>query len=730
MEEFSSGVEINLIAAFENKDYSACDPYVYLECEDRIIKAPPRVLSSRVLNCSVSEIFENKICNLTIDEEEIIIHVIDSRLLDFFEQDFYVQGYLIDFYDLYATGYLDIFYDRLYLETKTYWNQINTQYVPWFYSKFFYRNNFSKTEIPEYLDELITNSTNPFYRIHSTINPIDPITRYRQIQRFVSESHLPFNLRHVPINEYHHLPLPSTGTVEEQIKEEINYYKDFDIIKSYSSERNLPLLEPYFDRIVTWTRPQTYNYVNIPLNVFKSIPIHERSSDYYLTLQRFKSSKEYHVRYLVNNDYASPGIFYPPRFQGMLYKVMETAPILSFDDEVFPNPRNIGIPLQPWMASTREFCDLVLKSSLKPKLRHVRQGLFFLYLEETIKKNYAKPTDRFIFTGNEFKRLIALVDRQVYNGFYFLPYVPKRINLFKLKRKPEISFPEPEYINERIPIVWRFKAPSGKIVRANLNGSTLTKFFLGIEDITDIDIRVDYLDSDEFVSDEDFDAYIQTFEVGQIRTFEGSQIQDLDPVKIGENKYKYRIGRYDIYRLSFGGISNYHVAAVRMNYDGENFLFYPSCMMALTTGYCPDLRYFTTKNGNPMKIVHKYLNLGFGFVLSRKEVADMLLYLSELPLDYETGLMLLVDIMRYNYNLNLVSLPILRAISNLTYEEFTNLIRYYNESEMGELNDFLDSKPYLDKILTISQIILNLINIQGTKFSPETLKYLEFRKEC
>jgi hypothetical protein len=182
------------------------------------------------------------------------------------------------------------------------------------------------------------------------------------------------------------------------------------------------------------------------------------------------------------------------------------------------------------------------------------------------------------------------------------------------------------------------KVPSGRTIRTNLNGGKLAAIISNSsQDDQDIDLRLDYIplagrsDSnspqrEDLVSDSDFDYYIANFKRGSFRYY------TTEAIKIGTGIYRYKIGIHDIYRASFGAINNYHVAPVRVNFDGEELLFFPSAIMAHTTKICPDLRYFTTVNGNPMQVVEKYANRGgWTFVLNDVELAQMYEYKLSLP---------------------------------------------------------------------------------------------------
>ncbi len=91
--------------------------------------------------------------------------------------------------------------------------------------------------------------------------------------------------------------------------------------------------------------------------------------------------------------------------------------------------------------------------------------------------------------------------------------------------------------------------------------------------------------------------------------------------------------KVELYRASFGFISNYHVPPVRVNMtqsENGNYLvsFYPSGLISLITGICVDLRYFTSEKGNPMQIVERYWDRTFTFFLNNTELTLYVLYLT------------------------------------------------------------------------------------------------------
>jgi hypothetical protein len=361
------------------------------------------------------------------------------------------------------------------------------------------------------------------------------------------------------------------------------------------------------------------------------------------------------------NDYdGKDGLYYPNVYRYMKYEPVNISPTLIGDNDVsIPNVRILysklsQLPKKEELVLSKEFCDLALKDpELKYPREWMRYGLFFLYLEEVLAKNFATRESRFVFTLAQYQRLYEMAgipnswsnQAKKMKCFYLLPYVPSKVHFYSTSQYTHDVYPLPSQLTinqikteiERYsPIPWRMKVPSGRTIRTNLNGGKLAAIISNYSrDDQDIDLRLDYTplagrsDSnspqrEDLVSDSDFDYYIANFK-------RGLRNSTTEAIKIGTGIYRCKIGIYDIYRASFGAINNYHVAPVRVNFDGEELLFFPSAIMAHTTKICPDLRYFTTVNGNPMQVVEKYANRGWTFVLNDVELAQMYEYKLSLP---------------------------------------------------------------------------------------------------
>jgi hypothetical protein len=295
--------------------------------------------------------------------------------------------------------------------------------------------------------------------------------------------------------------------------------------------------------------------------------------------------------------------------------------------ETIKNPETNEFRLQAkeLMAKTEEFNDLFLclpetydlaLRSFDFNTKYLKYGLFLAYLDEFYLRAETKINSRYIFSIEEVEKWYQMFDSNFYpvvrEKFLAYPFIPHRkncyINTFIYKHQP--SYPE------------IFQHPK---VNFNINGSTVLNYLNNIES-DDIDIRIDYQDSDKLVSNEDFDSAVKDFaKAHKIKMIK---------VELNNGNYKYKGGNYDIYRASFGFISNYHVPPVRINYNGR-YQLYPSAIIAILTGICVDIRYFTVKNDealdmkNPMTVIEKYHDRDFTFFLNDKEMALLVEYLTK-----------------------------------------------------------------------------------------------------
>jgi len=96
----------------------------------------------------------------------------------------------------------------------------------------------------------------------------------------------------------------------------------------------------------------------------------------------------------------------------------------------------------------------------------------------------------------------------------------------------------------------------------------------------------------------------------------------------------FRIKDHDF----FGAIARFHFPCVRAYYSGDNVYMLPSCITAMMTGLNIEYKYFAGIR-NPIDIINKYLQRGFGVLLNKFEINLFLEYNKSLddtnPLKYK-----------------------------------------------------------------------------------------------
>jgi len=264
--------------------------------------------------------------------------------------------------------------------------------------------------------------------------------------------------------------------------------------------------------------------------------------------------------------------------------------------------------LNDYLLCLPETYDLILKRNFNPK--YLKYGLFLAYLDEFYLRGKTTRKSRYIFTLEDIKYWFSLIPELYKNNvkeyFFAFPFIPPRRNWVHPRKN---IFLNKEKIEEIIDLK-SFQHPE---FRYNLNGSSVLQGLFPEIVNADIDIRIDYRNKNTPMTDEDFDR--------AVRIYTDHHRINVERVELKNGNYKYQGDNYDIYRASFGFISNYHVPAIRVNFDDEGYLFYPSAIIALLTGICVDIRYVTTKNQNPMNVIKKYKNKGFSFMLNEIEMA-------------------------------------------------------------------------------------------------------------
>jgi hypothetical protein len=80
----------------------------------------------------------------------------------------------------------------------------------------------------------------------------------------------------------------------------------------------------------------------------------------------------------------------------------------------------------------------------------------------------------------------------------------------------------------------------------------------------------------------------------------------------------------------FGTVARFHFPCVRAYYKGDNVYMLPSCITAMMTGLNIEYKYFAGIR-NPVDIINKYLQRGFGVLLNKFEINLFLEYNKTLP---------------------------------------------------------------------------------------------------
>jgi hypothetical protein len=99
-------------------------------------------------------------------------------------------------------------------------------------------------------------------------------------------------------------------------------------------------------------------------------------------------------------------------------------------------------------------------------------------------------------------------------------------------------------------------------------------------------------------------------------------------IKIAESvRYKItstRINKtFEIFKIRdkdfFNTVANFHFPCVRAYYQGTNVYMLPSCVTAMQIGLNIEYKYFAGIR-NPLEIINKYIQRGFGVVLNKYEM--------------------------------------------------------------------------------------------------------------
>jgi len=103
-------------------------------------------------------------------------------------------------------------------------------------------------------------------------------------------------------------------------------------------------------------------------------------------------------------------------------------------------------------------------------------------------------------------------------------------------------------------------------------------------------------------------------------------------IKFSENiRYKLfcKNTKIEMFRIKdkdfFGTVARFHFPCVRAYYQGDNVYMLPSCITAMMTGLNIEYKYFAGIR-NPVDIINKYMQRGFGVILNKYEINIMLDY--------------------------------------------------------------------------------------------------------
>ena len=168
--------------------------------------------------------------------------------------------------------------------------------------------------------------------------------------------------------------------------------------------------------------------------------------------------------------------------------------------------------------------------------------------------------------------------------------------------------------------------------------------------ITEYFIPNSYENMNIYVVDPDnYDNYnVQDNEVLYYRNDFGKNLQQKDNklvIKFSENvRYKLfcKNTKIEMFRIKdkdfFGTVARFHFPCVRAYYQGDNVYILPSCITAMMTGLNIEYKYFAGIR-NPVDIINKYMQRGFGVILNKFEINLLIDYnktLSDSPLKYTT----------------------------------------------------------------------------------------------
>ncbi len=353
---------------------------------------------------------------------------------------------------------------------------------------------------------------------------------------------------------------------------------------------------------------------------------------------------------ILENDYAGKGIDFSKVGGGPGYRYVPVDPdnvatlrilvenMLRYSTQFSEKYRELNTL---WLMLPETY-DLVLKSNADFDIDCIKYGLFLAYLDEFYLRSRSNEQSRYILSLTQLHSLIQRFNvpfpkrKKMMQAFMPLPFIPGRKNRLNATFNSELIGDFLTPLDQRLQNLPTLEDFEG--IRYHVNGSSLTLCFdrdgEDTVNIPDVDVRLDSVSKDGgYLSDEAFDAGVEHY-------VQHYKLENLTKVTLSNpEKYKYSAvaltrgnqvkKKYEFFRGSFGAVANYHVPCVRMDLSKNNdLLIYPSCVVALITGYNIDLRYFTTENSNPMKVVEKYNLRGYSFFLNSMEMALYIEYVT------------------------------------------------------------------------------------------------------
>ena len=169
-------------------------------------------------------------------------------------------------------------------------------------------------------------------------------------------------------------------------------------------------------------------------------------------------------------------------------------------------------------------------------------------------------------------------------------------------------------------------------------------------------------------------------------------------IKFSENvRYKLfcKTTKIEMFRIKdkdfFGTVARFHFPCVRAYYQGDNIYMLPSCITAMMTGLNIEYKYFAGIR-NPVDIINKYMQRGFGVILNKFEINLLLEYNKTLnndnPLKYNTEADKDVLLGKKNIKNKIYGITHDLAL-NTMIENYNDLDKYYKSYQKNSCVDCL-----------------------------------------